>query len=313
MAKKSLFSPVRLLLVITSIGCLSVLFAPVRAQDLLGEEESAAALEDIPVLEGNQDALQTPVIDFSSAITTVDPAISLAELELLLKPLTLEELQVEAAAWFELLRQKTSELSQAEIVVLKQNEQITETREAVKALDEASKTLNQAQEGAEETTPLSSGEVSNEKLDQETERAEEAIEKALQEVEEAASVEAEVKSDDTAQNVIDQAKDDILTQEAEEQAKIDESLKTAETTPTEPTPEASPTPLAEEASEVLGKEEVGTVQEQIKDIVAQDPTEIDDSSQAAEQLTQAADQLEDKIEENTELKKEVLLNATEIR
>jgi hypothetical protein len=47
-------------------------------------------------------------------ITTVNPDIPLDELALLVKPLTAEELKVEAEAWMSLLRDKTRETSQAE-------------------------------------------------------------------------------------------------------------------------------------------------------------------------------------------------------
>ena len=315
MTQRSLPRRLRLLLVISSIGCLSVFFVPVNAQDLFGAAAEPEAIEETTPEEENQEDLQTPVLDFSNAITTVDPELSVAELELLLKPMTLEELQVEAAAWFDLLRQKTAELSQSELVVLKQNEQLTESQEAVKALDDASKTLDQTQDVVEEvSTSTGSPEGGDQKLEQQTEKAEDAIDKALEKVEDAAAAEAEAKSDDTTQTVISEAKDDILTQEAEEKAKIDESLPDPETTP-----KANATPLAEEQSEVLGKEEVSAVQDKVKEVAADIPAQVDDATQTetinetSEQLSEAADQLEEKVEEQTEVKKQVLLNATEIR
>ena len=167
MTQRSLPRRLRLLLVISSIGCLSVFFVPVNAQDLFGAAAEPEAIEETTPEEENQEDLQTPVLDFSNAITTVDPELSVAELELLLKPMTLEELQVEAAAWFDLLRQKTAELSQSELVVLKQNEQLTESQEAVKALDDASKTLDQTQDVVEEvSTSTGSPEGGDQKLEQ---------------------------------------------------------------------------------------------------------------------------------------------------
>ena len=50
-------------------------------------------------------------------VTVSDPEVPLDELDLLLKPLTVDELQGEATAWMELLREKTRQTSQAELAI----------------------------------------------------------------------------------------------------------------------------------------------------------------------------------------------------
>jgi len=52
-----------------------------------------------------------------AAVTTSDPRVPLDELALAVKPLTSEELLIEAKGWMRLLRQKVEELTQAELTV----------------------------------------------------------------------------------------------------------------------------------------------------------------------------------------------------
>lgn len=54
-----------------------------------------------------------------TAVTTADPEIGVEELALLLKPLTKEELAVEADGWLALLKAKVTEISRGEIAVRK--------------------------------------------------------------------------------------------------------------------------------------------------------------------------------------------------
>ena len=58
-----------------------------------------------------------------TATTTSDPNIPAEELKLLVKPLLLEEVKVEAQAWIQLLQNKATEISQVEITIKKQNKE----------------------------------------------------------------------------------------------------------------------------------------------------------------------------------------------
>ncbi len=77
---------------------------PIAAQE--------AAVEETPI-----EATIAEGASSEGAKTTKDPKISLTKLTLLLKPLTLEQLENEAAAWLVLLQNKLQELSDAEIAL----------------------------------------------------------------------------------------------------------------------------------------------------------------------------------------------------
>lgn len=61
--------------------------------------------------------------------TTGNPDIPIAELEWLLKPLTVDELEVEVNAWQDLLQQKVTEIAEANIALLEQKEEQKERAE----------------------------------------------------------------------------------------------------------------------------------------------------------------------------------------
>ena len=65
----------------------------------------------------------------AEAVTTVNKDISVVELDWLLKPLTVEELEVEVNAWQALLQQKSMEISNLNIQLLEQNEELKERGE----------------------------------------------------------------------------------------------------------------------------------------------------------------------------------------
>ncbi len=71
-----------------------------------------------------------------SATTVSDPQIPIEDLELLLKPLTKDELIVEAEAWLELLKEKVKQISDAEIQVRQESREI-DKMQAEQEIDEA--------------------------------------------------------------------------------------------------------------------------------------------------------------------------------
>ena len=75
-------------------------------------------------------------------VTISDPSIPVDELELLVKPLTAEELFVEADAWLGLLKAKVAEISQAEIEVKRKDKAIKQT-EVKESIDEAKEALTE--------------------------------------------------------------------------------------------------------------------------------------------------------------------------
>jgi len=74
-------------------------------------------------------------------VTTEDPSIPVDELDLLLKPLTKEQLLIEAEAWQGLVQKKAEEISQAEIAVKRQNLEISAAQAIEKEAEKAKQQL----------------------------------------------------------------------------------------------------------------------------------------------------------------------------
>jgi small conductance mechanosensitive channel len=82
------------------------------------------------------------------AISTADPAIPLDELELIVRPLTREELVVEADAWMALLKAKVREISDAELAAKQKRTEIAKTEEAAEAAQKATQVVSETKEKA---------------------------------------------------------------------------------------------------------------------------------------------------------------------
>jgi small conductance mechanosensitive channel len=108
---------------------------PVRSQEM--EPEATTTETSQPV--------QSAEADPAKAFTAKDPTIPVDELKLLLKPLTLEELQNEATAWMLLVKEKGKEISNAEIAIKRQNLSIENQKKASDNLDKAKQALDEAQ------------------------------------------------------------------------------------------------------------------------------------------------------------------------
>jgi hypothetical protein len=66
--------------------------------------------------------------------TAVNPAVAANELTWQVKPLQKDELIAEADAWVKLVQNKTRQISDAEIALIKQRQQIDEAKKAENAL-----------------------------------------------------------------------------------------------------------------------------------------------------------------------------------
>jgi small-conductance mechanosensitive channel len=75
--------------------------------------------------------------DAGRAVTTANATIPVDELELLLTPLTKDELADEAVGWLALLKAKAVEISAAEIAVKRENREIDQAEELTEAIDDA--------------------------------------------------------------------------------------------------------------------------------------------------------------------------------
>ena len=167
--------------ILTGFICVFVVFdAPVRSQE---EEIKEAETE---VVEA------PPSVDLRKAITTYHPDIPIDELELLVKPLTLEELQIEAGAWFILVKNKVEEITKVEIAIKRENLAIQREQEAIKALEHAQVVLTEAQEAKASATP---GSPEYQEAADKVEEAKEDLKKAQKAIEEAKTTEDELKGD----------------------------------------------------------------------------------------------------------------------
>ena len=106
----------------------------------------------------------------SSAPQTVsDPEIPVEHLELLVKPLTADELIVEADGWLSILRDKVREISLLEIEVREQREEVEQVEELAEVTEEAADAAQEAEEALDEargTADQAAAQEAREKLEE---------------------------------------------------------------------------------------------------------------------------------------------------
>ncbi|NES83308.1 MAG: small-conductance mechanosensitive channel, partial [Moorea sp. SIO2B7] len=145
----------------------------------------------------------TKDVDPSKAVTIDDLTIPIDQLELLVKPLTLEELQIETAAWLLLLRNKVQEISAMEITIKRDIQLIQEKKNAAKALDDAKAKLADAEAALGEASPDT---PEYQKAAKKLEQAKQALKEAKQALKEAVEKSEEFEKDQEGQEALDEAK-----------------------------------------------------------------------------------------------------------
>jgi small conductance mechanosensitive channel len=153
--------------------------------------------------------------DANPSSTTNNIEIPIDELQLLVKPLTQEQLQTEAQAWLLLLQNKAREISDAEIAIKRQNRQIQGQQDAVKALGDAQKALAEA-EAAQATARPGSEEYKT--ATEKVEASRKELQKAKEALQEVAKARQELQEDEALQTAV---------QEAEESNKAAQEIETA--------------------------------------------------------------------------------------
>ncbi|MCP4397135.1 MAG: mechanosensitive ion channel [bacterium] len=83
------------------------------------------------------------------SVTTQDPFVPEDELELLLKPLTKEELEIEALAWLDLVKAKVRTISIAEIAVKQKNRELDVAEELSETLEKKADQIENAGRSSE--------------------------------------------------------------------------------------------------------------------------------------------------------------------
>ena len=236
--------------------------------------------------------------------TINDPDVPIGEMVLLLRPLTKEQLLVEAEAWQGHLQQSAEEIAKAEIAVKRQNTEIAKAKEIQEAADETKKKLETAKEKLAEAKE--SGDTkAMEEAQKATVEAQEGIQKVSQAVTEAAEaadktaevqqqMSEETKKDlteaegavNTAQEALDKVKEVVSEQGDKSGDELKEAVKEAQ--------EASDT--AQVATEVVEKK----VEESLKNMETVDTTAaVMDEAQEAKKTEKV-----ELLEKITELREE---------
>ena len=118
-------------------------------------------------------------------VTTSDPELPLEDLVALLRPLTKDELLVEADGWQSLVQEKAQEIAQEELLVQRRNREIAAAKEVQAKAEEAKQELEEVERSASEIQATGSGAA--------VEEAQEAAEKAKEAMAEAQESIAEVE------------------------------------------------------------------------------------------------------------------------
>lgn len=157
-----------------------------------------------PQAEKVEEAAPAPKGDPKAATTTKDLDIPSDELRVLVKPLTLAELENEAAGWMLLVQDKAKEISQAEVVIKRQNLAINQQQEGAKALEAAQKELEEAQKLQNSATQ---GSPEYQEAAKKVEAAKENFKKAQEAVDKAKEAKDSLKEDKTLREAQEKAKE----------------------------------------------------------------------------------------------------------
>ena len=183
-----------IVLTIGIICAFSVGWSPARSQEVEVEETP------VPVEEVQE--VEIPKGDPEAAETTEKIDIPVEELQLLVKPLTLENLENEAAGWMQVLKAKVQEISEAEIAVNRQNASINQQQTAASELDKAKEALKEAEEAQAKATP---GTPEYGEVTKKVEEAKENLKKAEEAIGKAAEAEKQLKEDEALQDALKKA------------------------------------------------------------------------------------------------------------
>ena len=168
----------------------------------------------VPVLpqEAEEDAAtESPVFvestivggaDPTTASTVGDLTIPVDELKLQVKPLSLEELQAESAAWFLILKEKAQEIADTEVAIRRGNRVIDIQAEASTAITDAESQLAAAEADLEAATPNT---PEYEKAAERVEAAKESLNEAKQVLDEAIEANQELREDEALQETLETA------------------------------------------------------------------------------------------------------------
>ncbi|MDJ1177975.1 mechanosensitive ion channel [Roseofilum sp. BLCC_M91] len=247
--------------------------------------------------------------------TTKNPEIPVDELKLLVKPLTLAELEVEAQAWQGLLQAKVRQISNQEIAIKRKNRKIQETEQAVRKLEEAEKTLEEAKQAEIEEGAGSTAVI------EKTEAAEESLRQAQESVDAASQAEREIEEDEELKSTVESSLDGDPEAEEEPDPLLENDLNAEEA-------EAVQADFEEAASllegEVAGEPQDGAEIDEVTGApVGEGETDTEETAATGDgiaekdekigNLEQVEARLEESAEAETDVKQELLITVTELQ
>jgi small conductance mechanosensitive channel len=323
-------------IVLAGVVCTFVAWgSPVRSQQPPGETVDRPETYLLAQADTPEPAPETTATagDGSKAVTIADPTIPTDELKLLVKPLTLAELENEAAAWQELVKAKVQEISNSEIAIKRKNRQIEQEKEAVKSLENAQAALAAAEEAQKAATP---GSPEAEEAAKKVAEAQESLTKAQEALAAATETRESLEGDEEVQKAVNEAQQDVA-----------EGGKTAAEKEEEKKAAAAPTPdpaefdlycnqygdasyVSESGVEVSCTQETeftdtpatdNQATEETATQLDQAATELDAGSgdstaqlqEQQGQLDQATQRLEDNQQAEEELKTQLVVNVTTLQ
>ena len=191
-------------------------------------------------------------------VTAQDPLIQKDHLQILLTPLTQDELAVEADAWMELVKEKVRQISNAEIAVKFKIEEIDSAEDAAEALEDA-------QEAAEDLEKAEQTAFVDPEAAQAAREAREALIEAGEEAIEAAEAAAAITENEEV---------NAAAAEAEAQA-LEQAAEAAADDPAEDVPIVPQTDIEEVVSEDI-LEDADALQESVEAVqqIAEEQAEV---------------------------------------
>ena len=189
-------------LIMIAFVCISFVYAPsIRTQE--------AEREDIETIEINISEEVEPEV----AITTKDVNIAIDNLKILVKPLTIEQLNNDATSWLFLLQKKAQEIANTEIAINNDARTIDSQKEVIDLIKEAEAELKEAEIQQKAATQ---GSPEYEKATQKIEAAKEKLTEAQKVLDEIKETIKENQEDETLQSVFGETDKNNLINDSEE-------------------------------------------------------------------------------------------------
>ncbi len=270
--------------------------------------------------------------DLAGTVTTADSTIPVDELKLLVKPLTLEELEKEAKGWLFLLKDTVQAISDTEITIKRENQILEADKSAITAVESAKTKLEIAQEALKNAAPDS---PEYESASKKVEAAREDLKKALEAIESVIEIQEEEAKDEALQAVLEKAKADKEVKSAKEilkQAQQERENLTAGSPEYQETTEKiealeqgiADLEKAEEEQQDAARDspeyaeaikKVELAWEAIKQATEEAASALEDTQlqEAERKLQRITQQLEKNAEAESELKAQLLLNVTNLQ